>query len=149
MGTRLEQLCADFNKTPKAAIRTALATSSHCYSPAFVLLERQSKESDEKRGWASLKCGRGGSKGKAKEVAIGSELAKEKIWLMRRLGPSTALEILASITDRDPSAAEMESEKREDESAAAAGLLVECVCCFGAFRFEVMRTLPAAHIFDG
>lgn len=63
---------------PKAAIRTTFAAAAHSLSPAFGLLEKQAQELDVMRGWWMLKCGRGGTKGKEREVVVGSELAKEK-----------------------------------------------------------------------
>ncbi|KAL8292191.1 hypothetical protein RQP46_001657 [Phenoliferia psychrophenolica] len=126
----LEQLCVDFRMIPKAAVRSALAASSHCYAPASVLLAKQSKQSETERGWATLKCGRvaGKGKGKGKETVVGSDLAKEKVWLARRT-------------------VELEREKEEDEEAAAQGLLVECNCCFGEFRFEVLLQCSEGCVF--
>lgn len=76
----------NFKLVPKGAIRTALVSSSHCYSPAFLLLQQKVSQSEDERGWKNLKVGRGGSKGKDKEVVVATELAKEMVCLTRRMG---------------------------------------------------------------
>jgi hypothetical protein len=121
---RLEYLISSFATVPLPYIRRLFEANSRFFAPTLFALNDQQSKSIEARAYKTLSGSRH-SKGKGKEIAS-VEFEREKLWAFNKIAKDEQ--------DRKKLVRAAAKEKAD----SAAGLLIECECCGGDSRLEVM-----------